>query len=104
MNTATEMNTATMAEALKEVFDPELGIDIVSLGLLYGLEADEHALRVRMTMTTPGCPMATAIAQMTATRMRSIADGREVEIDVVEDPPWNVAMLDDAARQRLGIH
>ena len=97
------MNAVTMAQALKDVVDPELGIDIVSLGLLYGLEADDRALHVRMTMTTPGCPMATAIAQMTATRLRAIADDRDVEIEVVEDPPWNVGMLDSAARRRLGI-
>ncbi|MFN8617326.1 MAG: metal-sulfur cluster assembly factor [Dehalococcoidia bacterium] len=97
------MNAATMAHALEDVVDPELGIDIVSLGLLYGLDADERALHVRMTMTTPGCPMATAIAQMTATRLRAIAEDREVEIEVVEDPPWDVAMLDGAARKRLGI-
>lgn len=98
------MNAATMAHALEDVIDPELGIDIVSLGLLYSLEADDQALHVRMTMTTPGCPMATAIAQMTATRLRAIADDRDVDIEVVEDPPWNVAMLDAAARKRLGLN
>ncbi len=97
------MNAAIIAQALEDVVDPELGIDIVSLGLLYGLDADERALRVRMTMTTPNCPMATAIAQMTATRLKAIAEDRDVEIEVVEDPPWNVAMLDAPARKRLGL-
>lgn len=97
------MNVSEVADALAEVLDPELGIDIVALGLLYGLEADGHAVRVRMTMTTPGCPMATAIAQMTAARLQGLADGRAVEIEIVDDPPWSVAMLDCAARKHLGL-
>lgn len=97
------MNASTIAVALTQVLDPELGIDIVALGLLYGIAADDETVRVQMTMTTPNCPMATAIAQMTAARLSSIADGRTVELEVVEDPPWNVAMLDATARQRLGI-
>ncbi len=97
------MNSTMVADALKDVVDPELGINIVALGLLYGVDVQDRTLSVRMTMTTPGCPMAAAIAQMTAARLNTIAEGRDVQIEVVEDPPWSVAMLDDGARKQLGL-
>lgn len=97
------MNIAQVAEALTDVIDPELGIDIVSLGLLYSIEMDDHSFHVKMTMTTPGCPMATAITQMTAGRLKVLSPEREVHLQVVEDPPWNIGMLNESARRRLGI-
>jgi metal-sulfur cluster biosynthetic enzyme len=94
---------ADIAAILSNVIDPELGIDVVSLGLIYGLYVDDSAIRLTMTVTTPDCPMASAIAQMAASRLAFVADGREVFIEVAEDPPWAVAMLNDRARQQLGI-
>ena len=97
------MTPAYVAEALKNVVDPELGIDVVSLGLIYGLAVDDAAIRVEMSVTTPDCPMASTIAQMAASRLSSIGDGREVFITIAADPPWDVGMLDDRARRLLGL-
>lgn len=97
------MKASDVALALREVYDPELGIDIVSLGLLYDIEVEPDAVRVTMSMTTPNCPMAAAIAHATETKLDTISEGRGVEVQVVHNPPWNVGMLNADARKWLGL-
>lgn len=75
-------------EALRDVYDPELGIDVVALGLVYGIETDDEHVTVDMTLTTPGCPVS---EQLPAEAARALADtfpDLRTEVRLVWDPPW----------------
>lgn len=90
-------------DALRQVIDPELGINIVDLGLVYGVEVVEGQVRVRMTMTTPACPMEELLTSMAHSAiMERIPNARSVEIELVWDPPWQPEMMSDEAKSRLG--
>jgi metal-sulfur cluster biosynthetic enzyme len=90
-------------DALRQVVDPELGVNIVDLGLVYGTEVRDGQVHVRMTMTTPACPMEELLMEMVhAAIMREIPDARSVEVDLVWDPPWGPEMMSDAAKSQLG--
>ena len=97
------MKTADIADVLSTVIDPELGIDIVSLGMIYGLEVSEDRLKLEIALTTPNCPMGEVIAAMAASAVRSVGRERAVEVEVVDDPPWNVAMVSATGRAALGL-
>lgn len=97
------MNTADIANVLKDVIDPELGISIVSLGLIYGIEVDDGAISVEMSMTSPSCPMGDVIAGMAAGRLRKVADGRAVSLEIVDEPHWRIEMADATALRELGL-
>lgn len=97
------MKASEVAAVLGEVLDPELGIDIVSLGLIYGIHIEAGSLEVEMTMTSPDCPMGTTIAGMAASRLRRIAHDREVRLEVVEEPEWNIRMASRSALEQLGL-
>lgn len=90
-------------DSLREVIDPELGHNIVDLGLIYGLEIQDGIIRVTMTMTTPGCPAQDYIlsgVHRCCGRLRNVAD---VRIDVVWDPPWSPDKMSVNARAQSGI-
>ena len=90
-------------EALRQVLDPEVGINIVDLGLIYRIEVDETHTRIVMTMTSPACPLADYLKDLVTTelheRLPAITD---VEIVVEWEPPWEAAMMSDEARRQLG--
>lgn len=90
-------------DALREVIDPELGHNIVDLGLIYGLEVQDGVIKVTMTMTTPGCPAQDYIlsgVHQCCGRLPGVAD---VRIDVVWDPPWSPDKMSASARAQSGI-
>ncbi len=90
-------------EALRAVVDPEMGMDVVDLGLVYGVEAGERRLRVDMTMTSATCPMADAIVRdARAVLEQSMPELEVIEIELVWDPPWTPAMMSDEARAFFG--
>lgn len=82
------MTVAEAWEALARVVDPELGVDIVELGLVYGLDLGDDAVRVTMTLTSEGCPLHGVIVDGVE-RALERPDGPPVIVDVVFDPPWN---------------
>lgn len=90
-------------EALREVIDPELGENIVDLGLIYGIGVDEDVLWVHLTMTTPGCPAQDYIQAGVRQRGLKIPGIREVDIDLIWSPPWTVNKMSRQAQERLGI-
>jgi metal-sulfur cluster biosynthetic enzyme len=92
-----------VAQALGTVIDPELGIDIVSLGLIYGIHDEARALTVEMTMTTPGCPMGTAMTEAARAALRFLRPGASIDLVPVFEPPWDVDMMTDDARSWLGL-
>ncbi len=97
--------TERIYEVLEEVIDPELGIDIVNLGLIYDVILDEESnLQVNMTMTSMGCPMAPQI--MTDAHMKlstNIKELRNIKIDIVWSPAWSKERMSRYAKIALGI-
>lgn len=95
---------AAVAEALRRVIDPELGVNIVDLGLVYGIETTgDGDVRVSLTMTTPVCPLSAYIKSQAADEIRRAVRGcQRVEIELVWQPPWSPAMMSAEARRQLG--
>jgi metal-sulfur cluster biosynthetic enzyme len=93
-------------EALREVIDPELGLDIVSLGLVYGVTVDpEGDAVVSMTLTTPYCPMGPMIESQVHASTQFLPGIRNVKVDLVWDPPWDPhTMASDEAKLELGLY
>jgi metal-sulfur cluster biosynthetic enzyme len=91
--------------ALSQVIDPEVGINIVDLGLIYEvwLSEDKRQIQVRMTMTTPACPMSAHISDEVREALRQRWPAlRQVQVELVWDPPWSTDRLSDEARRQLG--
>jgi len=89
---------------LKEVIDWEIGLDVVTLGLVYNIEIEnENDVRVTMTMTTPMCPLAGGIMSDAEMKLRSIDGVGNVEVELTFDPPWTTDRIDPSIRKQLGI-
>jgi len=100
MGTAT--TEAAVRQALSEVIDPELGVNIVDLGLVYGIEVHEARVRVVMTMTSPACPLGDYLKDLVdAAIKRRVPGVQEVEIVLVWEPAWDPDRMSDAARRQL---
>ncbi|HEY8321617.1 MAG TPA: metal-sulfur cluster assembly factor [Candidatus Baltobacteraceae bacterium] len=89
-------------EALRQVIDPELGIDVLSLGLIYRVSVDGDAVEVDMTVTVPGCPMHATIMADAEHAVRSLGWAREVTVSLTFEPPWGPERLSPEACERLG--
>ncbi len=90
-------------QALGTCYDPELGLDIVSLGLVYDVHVEPTVVRVTMTLTTPGCPLVPYFRQDIEAKIRQTGQIDRVEIILTFDPPWNPAMMSPAAKQQLTL-
>lgn len=89
--------------ALKGVIDPEIGINIVDLGLVYNVTADNERLEVTMSLTTPACPMGNHLVEEAREAVeRIVQHSLEVDVKLVWDPPWDPQMMSDKAKQLLG--
>jgi metal-sulfur cluster biosynthetic enzyme len=99
----TEPTSADVFEALRDVTDPEIGMNIVDLGLAYKAAVVNGHVDVVLTMTTPACPPGESIIEeSTVAIQRHVPGIRSVSIDLVWEPPWQPSMMSDAARKRLG--
>ena len=85
-------------EALRQVIDPELGCNIVDLGLVYSARTEGSHIVVLMTLTTPGCPMHESIAQGVQTVLLSLEGVADVAVQVVWDPPWHPSLMTEQGR------
>lgn len=100
---STDFETAARS-VLKKVFDPEIPMNIVDLGLVYGLERDaEGRVTVRLTMTSPGCPVADLLCEEVRRAVEQVPGVRSVKVDVVWDPPWGPDKMTEFARRQLGL-
>lgn len=90
-------------DALHEVIDPELGYNIVDLGLIYSLEVEDGVVEISMTMTTPGCPAQDYILSGVYDRSRSLPGVRDVNIDVVREPRWSRKRMTSVAKSHFGV-
>ncbi len=93
----------TMLNALKQVVDPELFVNIVDLGLVYGIQEDEHKVLVDMTLTSPACPAGPQIISQAKAALEAIPGVKEATIKLVMSPPWTPDRMTDEARDQLGI-
>ena len=101
------MTTATVTkdvvlEALHDVFDPEIPVNVVDLGLIYGVEVDDGNVDVKMTLTFAGCGMGPYIAQQAEWRIAEIEGVEDVNVEMVFDPPWTPDQITEEARSFLG--
>lgn len=87
---------------LSNVIDPELGIDIISLGLVYRIDIDGSRVGILMTLTVPGCPMSASIKSDVESMLRSLTWIKEVHVELTFDPPWTPDRLNAQARVLLG--
>lgn len=95
---------AAVIEALREIYDPEIPVNIYDLGLIYGVEVDDNAdATVTMTLTTPHCPVAETMPGEVELRVTSVPGIRDAEVVLVWDPPWGPHKMSDEARLELGM-
>jgi FeS assembly SUF system protein len=93
-----------VVDALSQVFDPEIPVNIHELGLVYGVEVDKAGrVAIRMTLTAPGCPSAQQLPEEVEARVREIPGVTGVTVEVVWEPPWGPERMSDAARLQLGM-
>ena len=91
-------------DALKEIYDPEIPVNIYDLGLIYGVEVSDDAdVIVTMTLTTPHCPVAETMPGEVELRAASVPGVRDAEVNLVWDPPWGPDKMTDEARLELGM-
>ncbi len=91
-----------VTQALKKVYDPELGINVVDLGLIYDIVVKGEQVSVKMTLTTQGCPLHDSIARGVKTAVGALPGVKEVDVDLVWEPAWTPDRMTEAARKELG--
>lgn len=100
---ATELVNDRVREILRQVIDPEIGVNIVDLGLVYRINAGATGVRIEMTMTSPACPLGEMIVDdARAALAAGLPSGGEPEISLVWNPPWDPSMMSERAKTSLG--
>jgi FeS assembly SUF system protein len=91
-------------EVIKTCYDPEIPVNIWEMGLIYAVDVTpEGAVSIRMTLTSPACPVAGSLPPEVEDKVRELGDVKEVRVDVVWEPPWNPGMMSEAARLDLNM-
>ena len=96
-------------EQLKTVFDPEIPINVVDLGLIYACDAQPlanggHRVEIKMSMTAPGCGMGDVLREDALARVAAVPGVSDVDVELVWEPPWDPSLMSDAARLQLGLY
>jgi len=95
---------ASVVEALKSIYDPEIPVDIYELGLIYDVDISEDGdATIAMTLTTPHCPVAESLPNEVELRVLSVPGIRDAVVNIVWDPPWDPSKMSDEARLELGM-
>jgi metal-sulfur cluster biosynthetic enzyme len=100
---AVEVSDAALIDALREVIDPELMINIVDLGLVYSINHTDRKVNVEMTLTSPACPAGPQIIMQSKLALEKVNGIDAAEIKLTMSPPWTPARMTDEARDQLGI-
>ena len=90
-------------EQIKQVIDPDLGLNIVDMGLIYGVDINDDIVDITMTLTSPGCPAAPQLLNGSQTVVQQLDGVEEVNVNVVWTPPWDPEMMSEEAKDELGI-
>lgn len=97
------MEEESVRQALRTVEDPEAGMNIVDLGLVYAIAVEPGRVRVEMTMTSPACPVGAYLVDESAAAIRAVApEGTDVQVDLVWEPPWTPDRMSPEAQSRFG--
>jgi metal-sulfur cluster biosynthetic enzyme len=99
----TTITEAAILETLRQVIDPELGCNIVDLGLIYSVTITDAKVAVVMTLTTPGCPMHESIRWGAQNALLNLHGVEAAEVEVVWDPPWHPSMMTEFGRAATGV-
>ncbi len=97
------LTAEAVTEALKDVYDPEIPVNIVDLGLIYSVEVNEGEVEIDMTLTAQGCGMGPYIAQQAEWRVAEMDDVEDVRVNLVWDPPWSPENITEDGKMLLGI-
>lgn len=89
-------------DALRKVIDPEIGINIVDVGLIYRVDVNNEQIEVDYTLTSPGCPLAETIKQDIQRYVGEVSAGHKVHVNLVWSPPWHIDFMSEEARLELG--
>jgi len=103
MTTQQDLSKDEVIEALKEVYDPEIPVNIVDLGLIYDIEVSDGEVAIEMTLTAQGCGMGPYIAQQAEWRIAEIPGVEDVEVELVWDPPWSPELITEDGKRLLGL-
>ena len=98
-----DLNKDKIIDALKEVYDPEMPVNIVDLGLIYDVDINGTDVDVKMTLTAAGCGMGPYIAQQAEWAISELEDVEDVNVDIVFDPPWDPERITEDGKKLLGI-
>ena len=92
-------------EALRAIFDPEIPVNIYDLGLIYDLTVDEteHRIQIKMTLTSPACPVAQTFPQLVQDQLLKIPTVEQVSVELVWEPPWTQDNLSEAAKLTMNL-
>ena len=91
-------------EEIKKIYDPEIPVNIYELGLIYDIDIDQNNnVKIKMTLTTPNCPVAESLPNEVKNSIKEIKEIKNVDLDLVWDPPWNKSMMSEAAKLELNL-
>lgn len=90
-------------DKLRECLDPELGVNIVDLGLVYGVNIEGSRVNVLMTLTTPGCPLDSYFTKDITTKLKTVKGISDVSVELTFDPPWTPTNMSDQSKDLLGF-
>ena len=97
-----ELKNKVVAE-IKKIYDPEIPVNIYELGLIYDISIENHDVKIKMTLTTPNCPVAESLPKEVKDSIKEIKEVNDVSLDLVWNPPWNKSMMSDAAKLELNL-
>ncbi|MSQ41009.1 MAG: DUF59 domain-containing protein [Dehalococcoidia bacterium] len=103
MTETKELTREAVVEALRDVFDPEIPVNVYDLGLVYEIQVEKGKVYVQMTLTAPGCGMGPHIAQQAEWRIAEVDGVEDVEVEMVFDPPWNPELITEDGKKLLGL-
>ena len=90
-------------EEIRKIYDPELPVNIYELGLIYDVQVDNNNAKIKMTLTTPNCPVAESLPKEVKDGAMQVEGIENVDLELVWDPPWNKDMMSDAAKLELNL-
>ena len=88
---------------IKKIYDPEIPVNIYELGLIYDIKIKDKDVQVKMTLTTPNCPVAESLPKEVKDSIMELKEVDKVDLDLVWDPPWDISMMSDAAKLELNL-
>ena len=90
-------------DEIKKIYDPELPVNIYDLGLIYDVQVNEKKAKIKMTLTTPNCPVAESLPKEVKEGAMQVGGIEDVDLELVWDPPWSKDMMSDAAKLELNL-